>query len=87
MRMALDGAEVSYVLVPEPLDDVSELISEIGRRRDERHRHLVVVLHPKKVSQPSRIITALPEVTSFLSSVAPRDARRAPILSARTFPR
>jgi DNA-binding transcriptional ArsR family regulator len=34
------GQEVRYALVPEPLDDVSEWIAEIGSRWDERMARL-----------------------------------------------
>src|SRR5215211_915982 len=34
------GQEVRYALVPEPLDDVSEWIAEIGSRWDERLERL-----------------------------------------------
>ena len=49
------GQEVRYALVPEPLDEVSEWIAEIGSRWDERLARLrQVVLDQKPERSESR---------------------------------
>jgi DNA-binding transcriptional ArsR family regulator len=49
------GQEVRYTLVPEPLDEVSEWIAEIGSRWDERLARLrQVVLDQKPERSESR---------------------------------
>jgi DNA-binding transcriptional ArsR family regulator len=48
------GQEVRYALVPEPLDEVSAWIAEIGSRWDERLarlRQVVLDQKPEKVSE------------------------------------
>ena len=53
------GQEVRYALVPEPLDEVSAWIAEIGSRWDERLARLrQVVLEPTPASTMERTSTS-----------------------------
>jgi DNA-binding transcriptional ArsR family regulator len=53
------GQEVRYALVPEPLDEVSKWIAEVGSRWDERLARLrQVVLEPTPASTMERSLTS-----------------------------